>query len=66
MKLNQDKFIEDESKSNQIVTAIRNEDCPANYICFFMAMGGLASKCDYLEENFENMICTYPNPEKAA
>ena len=63
MILNQDRFVEDESKSNQIVTAIRNEECPTNYICFFMAMGGLASKCIYLQEDEENMICTY-DPEK--
>ena len=59
MILNQDRFVDDESKSNQIVTAIRNEDCPTNLTCFFMAMGGLASKCDYFQEDEEDMICTY-------
>lgn len=59
MKLSQDRFVEDEGKSNQIVTAIRNEDCPINCICFFMAMGGLASKCDYMTEDEEGMICSY-------
>jgi hypothetical protein len=66
MKLDPDKFIEDENRSNHMVTAMKHKDCPINEICFFTALGDLVNTCTYLSEDEENINCIYIKfiPEK--
>jgi hypothetical protein len=63
MKLDRDKFSEDESKSNPMVVAVKYEDCPINGICFFVVVGfgTVTNRCEYLEskETEETAICKY-------
>lgn len=53
MKLDPDKFKEDESKSNPMVVAMRYPDCPINEICVFIVIGfgSIAKQCEYFKSD---------------
>ena len=58
MKIDPDKFTQDESRSNPMVAAMKYEDCPVNQICFFIAMGAPTNMCPHFQAEGEGANCT--------
>jgi hypothetical protein len=63
MKLDKDKFKENEAKSNHAVVAMEYADCPLKKTCFGIATGfggAPTGMCEHLD--FQEGECKYEEP----